>query len=228
MATTTSLMGLTKPAVSEAADISVINGNFEIIDAFIKGTGLGTTAKSIDSLDNATTFGIYTSNAGAPTSSYYWCLVLPFNDNYIVQIASHSSTNPTVFVTRRKQHEEGWQPWEYFNPVMNAGTEYRTTERYGGKAVYKKRIVYVSGNGTNPEIGTAGEIKTVNIPHGVSGFGEIVSVSAHMGTYALPIMDSNGYLTIANSVTSTYINLRTNGVWSGERTWSFDLAYTKA
>ena len=33
-----------------------------------------------------------------------------------------------------------WQPWEYENPPMRSGVEYRTTERYLGKPVYAKVI----------------------------------------------------------------------------------------
>lgn len=33
-----------------------------------------------------------------------------------------------------------WQPWEYENPPMRSGVEYRTTERYLGKVVYVKLI----------------------------------------------------------------------------------------
>ena len=33
-----------------------------------------------------------------------------------------------------------WQPWEYLNPPMALGIEYRTTERYLGKPVYAKLI----------------------------------------------------------------------------------------
>ncbi len=33
-----------------------------------------------------------------------------------------------------------WQPWEYANPPMSLGVEYRTTERYLGKPVYAKTI----------------------------------------------------------------------------------------
>lgn len=36
------------------------------------------------------------------------------------------------------QTEYKWTPWEYVNPLMVANTEYRTTERYNNKAVYKK------------------------------------------------------------------------------------------
>ena len=33
-----------------------------------------------------------------------------------------------------------WGEWEWFNPPMDAGVEYRTTERINGKAVYKKNV----------------------------------------------------------------------------------------
>lgn len=33
-----------------------------------------------------------------------------------------------------------WQPWEWVNPPMELGVEYRTTERYLGKPVYAKLI----------------------------------------------------------------------------------------
>ena len=33
-----------------------------------------------------------------------------------------------------------WYPWEYVNPPMQLGVEYRTTERYQGKPVYVKLV----------------------------------------------------------------------------------------
>ena len=41
-------------------------------------------------------------------------------------------------------YAKAWQPWEYENPPMFTGVEYRTTERYRNYAVYKK--VDQSGN----------------------------------------------------------------------------------
>ena len=225
MATTTSLLGLTKPAVSEAADISVINENFNIIDAFIKGTGLGTTAKSIDSLDNATTFGLYTSNAGLPgiTGTVYWvALALPFSAESILQIASQGTYDPLRLALRRMTNG-AWGEWEYPNPPMVAGTEYRTTERSNSKPVFKKRIVY-----TTTDIGTKDTLTSFNVPHGISGFGELVSINAKIGTYPMPYLDTAGNLSVVTGVTSTNITIRLQSAWSGERTWTFDLAYTKA
>jgi hypothetical protein len=47
-----------------------------------------------------------------------------------------------------------WQPWEYENPPLKNNTEYRTTERYGSKPVYVKRINYgkLAASGTTATI----------------------------------------------------------------------------
>lgn len=204
---------------------------YEQVGAAPDGFGLGKNAQAIDSLDNANAFGLYTSNVGVPSidGKVWWvCLVMPHNTTAtMVQMAYRSTGDPVRFAVRRMTNGT-WGEWEYPNPPMTPGVEYRTTGRSGVKPVYVKRVQYVSGNGVNPEIGTAGQVTTVNIAHDISGFGELISVSGRVGTYALPVMDSNGYITMVNSVRSTDITLRTNGVWQNERTWIIDLAYTKA
>lgn len=40
----------------------------------------------------------------------------------------------------RTNNIEGWTPWEYVNPALKLGVEYRTTERYLGKPVYCKLV----------------------------------------------------------------------------------------
>lgn len=226
MATTTSMIGLTKPAVSEAADISVINNNFDLIDAFIKGTGLGRGGYGVDTLDNATTFGLYLSNVGVPPieGQVYWtCLVLPHNTTAtIVQIAYRSTSNPTSFATRRMTNSV-WGEWEYINPPMQPGVEYRTTERWEGKPVYRKYVSYVTTNQ-----GEDGKVTGINIPHGISGMENIIRCVGKIGAYFLPYMSTSGGLTMVSQYTSTNIMVRTNGTWANERTWHFDLAYTKA
>lgn len=44
-----------------------------------------------------------------------------------------------------------WQPWEWVNPPMALGVEYRTTERYLGKPVYTQII----NCGSMPDIGSS-------------------------------------------------------------------------
>lgn len=45
-----------------------------------------------------------------------------------------------TYLERVKDTDKGWQPWEYVNPPMAAGVEYRTTEWYLGKPVYVKVV----------------------------------------------------------------------------------------
>lgn len=53
----------------------------------------------------------------------------------ISQIAFFQTHN-TIAVRQRLITE--WQPWEYINPPMEKGVEYRTVERHQDKPVYKK------------------------------------------------------------------------------------------
>ena len=61
-----------------------------------------------------------------------------------------------------------WHPWEYENPPLKNNKEYRTTERYGSKPVYVKRINYGA-------LGVAGT--TSNIPLNVDVVVDLVDFS---------------------------------------------------
>lgn len=45
-----------------------------------------------------------------------------------------------AFEFRRVFNETAWKEWEWVNPVLGVGTEYRTTELYNGKPVYAKVV----------------------------------------------------------------------------------------
>lgn len=63
----------------------------------------------------------------------------------ITQIASQDTGDitPHAFIAVRKSTDSGdgkWGPWEWINPPVELGIEYRTTERYLGKPVYVKMV----------------------------------------------------------------------------------------
>lgn len=60
-----------------------------------------------------------------------------------------TATNYSGVKAIKTLYNNTWQPWEWENPPMVAGTEYRTTERYDGKPVYAKTI---SCSGFNTEL----------------------------------------------------------------------------
>lgn len=86
-------------------------------------------------------------------------------------------------VLRRYFHQtlNSWQPWEWLNPPMHPGAEYRTTERWEAKPVYAKRIACGKGPGLDTQI---------SVPHGVGDIGYIVGFSGCMtvgGTQAVTL-----------------------------------------
>lgn len=89
-----------------------------------------------------------------------------------------------------------WYPWEWINPRMALGVEYRTTERYNSKPVYKKAINF----------GAAPNATSKTVAHGISDFSQLVSYSGMLG---------GGNLIGTPNVSSVYINatsitIRTN------------------
>lgn len=86
-----------------------------------------------------------------------------------------------------------WQPWEWVNPPMQLGVEYRTTERYLGKPVYVK----VVDCGKFPAPGTS---KLVT--HGISNCTPVTVTAQMSNSNTVPYV---GYYTIG--VDNTAITL---------------------
>lgn len=79
-----------------------------------------------------------------------------------------------------------WKPWEYVNPPMEAGVEYRTTERYQGNTVFTKLV----------DFGPLPNTTTKTVSCGVAG-GNIISWSAVVFTgsgsaFSFPFIAANG------------------------------------
>lgn len=110
------------------------------------GYGLGMTRgrwvdiTTIDDLDNLKANGWYsvyvTSSSLTIEGVAFNALMLEvsmLSDYFGWQTARLLTDN---CILRRKYVNGTWQPWEWVNPPMVLGVEYRTTERRNGKAVY--------------------------------------------------------------------------------------------
>lgn len=64
-----------------------------------------------------------------------------------------------------------WTPWEYVNPPMQLGVEYRTTERYQQLPIYTKAVNF----------GAAPNTTSKTVEHGITGFNQCVDVSGIWG-----------------------------------------------
>ena len=99
----------------------------------------------------------------------------------------------------------GWQPWEWVNPAMRLGVEYRTTERYLGKPVYTQLV----NLGAAPSPDTS---KSINITNAIyislegtldySSYRQVLPIFAADGSLAFQIKNS-GDAIIAQSLHGT-------------------------
>lgn len=125
------------------------------------GYGLGSEyAKVITNWDDAKENGIY--KGPAPSGIGGGTIIgVTFSNSivYKVQII-YPDGIPNCSAQREMPANGIWTAWEWVNPPMQLGIEYRTTERYLSKPVYAKLI----DCGNLPAPGS-----TKNVSHGVSG-----------------------------------------------------------
>lgn len=166
-----------------------------MVEAAPEGYGLGEHfGRPITDCNEATVGGWYQLGKGSlntpeliPNHQYATLLVVPRGSN-----TTQLYYNPliTYYVAVRIKANDGWGLWEYINPPMSLGVEYRTVERYKNKPVYAKLV--------NCGNLTAGSVKTINFDSSgtlqsiVDARGELfnsgeswqVSTMLYGGTYA--------------------------------------------
>lgn len=80
------------------------------------------------------------SISGANTATHSWiCCIYKWSSDYAVVTAESSYGGGTTKITKALTNGQ-WQPFEWENPPMFIGVEYRTTERHIGKPVYTKLV----------------------------------------------------------------------------------------
>lgn len=116
------------------------------IGAAPSGYGLGGEAATISSWNMATKTGFYKSATDSPNGQWFEGLVVSYNTSHCVQYVWRAAEN---IHCQRQMIDGTWNEWEYVNPPAILGTEYRTTERWQGKVVYRKLVDF----GTLPNKG---------------------------------------------------------------------------
>ena len=158
------------------------------------GFGLGTVeSKQISSWDDAIANGWYSGPAPAGIGSgSLWGRVDALSAGYAIQTI-YSDTY--IAVVQRFRIGATWEPWEWVNPPMELGVEYRTTERHLGKPVYCKLV----------DCGAIVEGKIVDL--GLNNPAAIISVDAVMNNAPSPAFyTASGLGIYGNSYYVDYYN----------------------
>lgn len=113
------------------------------------GFGLGNrSGKSVlwSQIDSAKDFGLWSiwgdegaKQIGNYAFNYAKMLVIPLDDNTVTQMLFPVGTDGMMLV---RNCESGmWQDWEWIDPPMAVGVEYRTVDRFMAKPVYTQIVV---------------------------------------------------------------------------------------
>ena len=132
------------------------------------GFGLGWGAKALTSSDDVNDiaasgwYSWYERSVPKNAINLSWVTIMRVDGHlggvfvqtaYGVTDAINYYTQPIV--ARRMRYSSAIGEWEYENPPMELGIEYRTTERYLGKPVYVKLVDLGEGtNGKTVNVGT--------------------------------------------------------------------------
>ena len=123
-----------------------------------------------------------------------------------------------------------WSEWEWAEPPMFLGVEYRTTERHCGKPVYKQVFACgkLSGAAGTTEYYPFGANETAGAHNVFSA--DFYTTTGNQGyegwMITLPVYNQNGSLNTAASVDGTKIKWYTSGDWSAYYGYAI-LKYTK-
>lgn len=163
------------------------------IDAAPGGFGLGEVAKLLAASDDLNTiwrlgwyqFGV--SPINAPTASsdgwvsgYSAMFVQGRNSENVTQTILCGNMK-AVYGCQIKRNcvAQKWQPWEWVNPPMELGIEYRTTERFWGRPVYYKIV----------DCGQIADNKQVE--HGIVNMRDCISFQGLRGGMPMPSISNN-------------------------------------
>lgn len=186
------------------------------------GYGLGEEPVYLENANTAKNNGWYwfdENTANTPLDVNYGTILVK-RRNYLEIIQEVVD----VFGTRvqRTRRNGTWDEWEFENPPMLPGVEYRTTERRNGYSVFKKLVRY--NHGATIEAGDA--TVEVAISHGCTGMDEHWVERASAGSYTLPftsLTESTRFV-----FHSDHIKLLVNNSgWGSSYNFDFVLAYTK-
>lgn len=207
-----------------AAQIAQVLAN---IGAAPSGYGLGTSAQKCTDLNDAVKNGWYSCVGAAnlppnvQSAQYGAVLVMTHDTDRIMQMYEQCVTGGTHTIAFRWKDGSGWSDWEFLNPLLAVNVEYKTVERWNGDPVYAMSVRYKFTQ-------TYTDSFSLEIPHGIENFGNLIKAEIVQPPYSYPYVDSSGgmagvkYVNATNIVFDSYkVGFRTGNILN------FVLHYTK-
>lgn len=146
--------------------------------------------------------GFYTCNVDVPSNAYWYGMHIRYDANSAYQYFTHVEQ---YYCAERRKINGVWQPWEWVNPPMTLGVEYRTTERWNDAPVYTMLINF--GAMPNATTGYANNVLPKTMRNAVlTGYAEWVENGVYehkslIGTCDMwaTVSNGNGYIGIKTS-----------------------------
>ena len=190
--------------VVSAADVGAAPGGYGL------GEKVSTVSRKMEDIDNITGTGWFWLSGSASidgkTIGNSLLEQIEVSDNFAVHMLhvfekTSDSARGCVKLLRSRQMGT-WTPWEWDNPPMLHGIEYRTTERSNGKPVYVQRV----NVGQLPATGSTHAYLTTKETANIRVVREniiVVSESETRGVYTnLPLISSTGTVLAYGTVSS--------------------------
>lgn len=196
-------MALWRVSVSEAtisAPVKVFTVSKDLNGIYnrIANAGLGGASRAVDSVKDITANGYYITRGDTPGGNWMLCQAFITNNGRDITIEAWNLDG--TFKAKLTKRNDVWGEWEYFNPPMTAGVEYRTTEKFLEKTVYVKTI----------GIGILNQSVAV-IPHNIANISNVIRVIGVMGDgTTIPYYNSNNRCSISATVTNIIVDTNYN------------------
>ena len=140
------------------------------------GYGLGANNPRFPSgydANQALTSGWWQASVNVPGNA--WCLLFVLARGDIVYQEALTDRDASGIEStcrlRRVLFRGTWTQWEWVNPPMQIGVEYRTTERWNGKPVYVRYVNF----------GSAPNATTKSVSHGIENFDQCAGWTGILG-----------------------------------------------
>ena len=180
------------------------------------GFGLGGYGEWVEDLNNARKNGFYswTDTALNKPFNYGNLLALNRSNSRVTQIGIDPKMGGfgTIAIRHCTNVSNGdWTGWEYINPVMSLGTEYRTIEMWKGNVVYAKLIDFGAlPNNSSKSISIGTGLNIVSLQGVAIGSSFQMDLSTMPGVTEMYYGISTGKIGIAttsdsSAYTNTYI-----------------------